>query len=141
MVRGEKGDRGVLVRDAISRQLQFERRQLVRFQPVRPVVLSDDCAAILDVGEKRRHLRGKIVSYVEGANADDDGIESAQLFRGQVCVVQYRNGKPHLFQVFSHAVTRARQVTNRTSAGCEFKTNIFQSGQRLQQERRNMRVV
>ena len=83
MVRGEERHRGVLVGDAGVGQPQVERGEPGRAEPVRPVVLGDDRAALLDVVEQRRQVGGKVVAHVVGANTDHHGAQAAELLGGR----------------------------------------------------------
>ena len=53
-------------------------------QTVRPVVLGDDGAACFHPGEESRQGGLLVGPLVEGAHADDDGIETGKFFRGQI---------------------------------------------------------
>ena len=76
--------RRVLVRHAVAREAQGERREPALAQAVQRVVLRDDRAARLDVGEQRGEALGEIRPHVEGADADDHRVEAAQPFRREV---------------------------------------------------------
>ena len=47
----------------------------------------------------------------------------------------------HLFQVLSHAIACARQIAYRVPESFKFETDGFQTGNRLEQNRRDMRVI
>ena len=84
VVGREKRHRRILVGDAGIGQPQVVGGEPVRLEPVRPVVLGDDRAAALDVGEERRQAGGEVVAHVVGADADHHGVEAAELLGGEV---------------------------------------------------------
>ena len=81
MVGREERHRRVLVGDAGVGQPQVVGGEPVRPEPIRPVVLDDDRAAALDVGEERRQVGGEVVAHVVGADADHHGVEAARASR------------------------------------------------------------
>src|SRR5437762_1069225 len=108
--------RRVLIRHAVAREAQVERREPALAQAVQGVVLRDDGAARLDVGEQRGQALGEIRPHVEGADADDHPVEAAQPFRREVGAGQRRDLVSHLLEGGGHVVAGAREVADVAAA-------------------------
>ena len=106
---------------------RLERREPALAQAVERVVLRDDRAARLDVGEQRGQALGEIRPHVEGADADDHRVEAAQPFRRQVGAGQRRDLVAHLLQGGGHVVAGARQVADVAAASRQLERHRLQA--------------
>ena len=112
MVWSEERYRRTLVGDPGVGKPQAIGREPVRPQAVRPVVLSDNCAARLNVGEERRQARGEVVAHIVGADANHHRVESAELFGREVRARESNDLVAHFFEALGHPVAGARNIAD-----------------------------
>jgi hypothetical protein len=141
VVRCQKRHGRVLVRDAIIREAQAVGRKLASLETVGPVVLLHDSAACLDEIEQPGQMGGKVVADVEGAHADQDGIQTAQSIDGKIGARQHFHFIAHLFQSSGYAVAGSRQVADPLAARLHVKAHGANVRGRVEQNRRDMVIA
>ena len=112
MIRRENPHLGILVGDPVARNLQRERADLFRLQVGRRVVLRDDHAARLHIGEQLRLPARDSLLRVVGANAEHDGVETFEIFRGDIGGIQYLYVVTDLLKALRNLVTGAGNISD-----------------------------
>ena len=95
--------------------------------------MRDDGATRLDPGEEPGQGVLQVGALVEGAHADDDGVEARELLRGQIGTGEAVDDAAHLLKALGHGIARARQVADREALVDDLEAGQPRAGRRLQE--------
>ena len=145
MVGGEQRDGRFLVGDAQRRRRSLDgeriRSELRCLQAAGAVVLRDDGAARLDPREQAGEIVLEVGALVEGAHANDDGVEALEFFRGEVRAGEAVHDVAHLLKTLRDVVAGTGEVTNREAVRGQSKARHSRPGWGLKQLNREVIVA
>src|SRR3954465_6387109 len=111
MIRCENADLGVFISDAVAGNLQREGTNLLRLEVAR-VVLNDDDSARFYIREQFRLPCAYVVLGIVSPDTKDDGIETLQVFSGDVGPIQNPHSVTDLLETLRNVVTGPGNVAN-----------------------------
>src|SRR5580658_2475173 len=86
-------------------------------------------------------MLSEIVAHVEGANADDDGVEILEPFLSQIFAFELRDLIAHFLQSLRYLVAGAGQIADPVAEYPKIETDHLDPRREKQELRRNMLIA